>query len=443
MKLPALTAFFLTLAFGAAAHAQTPYILRPTATANVSDIATRYNLTVVRPLDFADSVYLVTGSANVPASQVETEVGADTDVTDIEQDQITSVPELTQSTGVILDQLAPPSATPYGGTSVLGSYLSQQAPKIINLWEAQSGFNLTGAGVVAIIDTGVDPYENVLASSLIPGYDFISNTSGAASDRGDLSSTTRSTLLASNPDPASKSYDAVINQSTGVILDQSTGVILDGNNVPAAFGHGTMVAGIVHLVAPTAQIMPLRAFNANGTAHLSDILRAIYYAANHGANVVNMSFTLLQNSEELSDAIHYAQNAGTVCVAAAGNTGTAYVASPANLDEVMGIASTTYQDTLSTFTSYGNGVFLAAPGENIITTYPGNNYAQVSGTSFSTPFVAGTVALLYQYASSSGSDSVRSDLSHAVPVSDLLGNGRLDIYQALQAASSAASTDGP
>ena len=438
MKLVGLTTFFLTLAFGAVAQSQTPYILRPSSTGNISDIASRHSLNVVRPLDSADSVYLVTGAADVPASEVETEVGADTDVTDIELDQTTAVPELTQSTGVILDQLPPPNAASYAGASVLGSYLSQPAPKMIGLWDAQSSFGLTGAGIVAIIDTGVDPYQRVLASSLVPGYDFISNTAGNASDWGDLSSTTQSILLASNPDPASKSYDAVINQSTGVILDQSTGVILDGNNIPAAFGHGTMVAGIVHLVAPTAKIMPLRAFSADGTAHLSDILRAIYYAANHGAHVINMSFTLLQNSEELSDAVHYAQSAGSICVAAAGNTGTAYVASPANLNEVMGIASTSLQDTQSNFTSYGDGVFLAAPGENIITTYPGNNYAEVSGTSFSTPFVTGAVALLYQYISDTGDDGIHSDLSHAVSLSGQLGNGRLDIYQTLEAASASA-----
>ncbi len=436
MKLAKLTAFFITLVFGAVAQSQTPYILRPSATGNISDIATRHSLIVVRPLDPSDSVFLVTGAADVPSSEVETEVAADADVTDIELDQTTSVPELTQSTGVILDQLPPPNAASYAGTSVLGSYLSQPAPQLIGLWDAQSSFGLTGAGIVAIIDTGVDPYQQVLASSLVPGYDFISNTAGNASDWGDLSSTTQSILLASNPDPASKSYDAIINQSTGVILDQSTGVILDGNNIPAAFGHGTMVAGIVHLVAPSAKIMPLRAFSANGTAHLSDILRAIYYAADHGVHVINMSFTLLQNSEELSDAVQYAQSAGSICVAAAGNTGTAYVASPANLNEVMGIASTSPKDTQSTFTSYGDGVFLAAPGENIITTYPGNNYAEVSGTSFSTPFVTGTVALLYQYISNSGDDHIHSDLSHAVSLSDQLGNGRLDIYQTLEAASS-------
>lgn len=430
----------LTVALGITVHAQTSFILRPAATANVSTVATRHALSVVRPLDSAGSVFLVTGSATIPASQVESEVGADADVTDIEVDQETALPELSQAIGIPPRTLPPPEATFYEGVSVLNSYLSQPASEIVNLWSTQADFKVTGGGTVAIIDTGIDPGNNVLAASLLPGYDFLNNTAGAANDWGDLDSKTRNLLLASNPNPASKSYDAVINQSTGVILDQSTGVILDGGNLPAAFGHGTMVAGIVHLVAPTAKLMPLRAFSANGTAHLSDILRAIYFAADSGVHVINMSFTFLQSSEELSDAINYAQEAGSICVAAAGNTGTSYVASPANLNEVMGIASTTSQDTLSPFTSYGVGVFLAAPGQHIVTTYPGNNYAQVSGTSFSTPFVTGTVALLYQYTPTTGSDGTHSYLSHAVPVSTLVGNGRLDIYQTIHAASLAASS---
>jgi subtilisin family serine protease len=109
----------------------------------------------------------------------------------------------------------------------------------------------------------------------------------------------------------------------------------------------------------------------------------------------------------------------------------------------MGIASTTFWDTLTSFTSYGAGVFLAAPGQDIVTTYPGNNYAQVSGTSFSTPFVTGTVALLYQYFPTAGSDATHSYLTHAVPVSSLVGNGRLDIYQTLDAASLASSNTNP
>ena len=447
MKWSALSAFLIALAVGVAG-AQTPYILRPSTTATVDTVAARHSLTVVEPLDSAGSVYLVTGPSTVSVTQEESDVTADTDVTDFELDQSTALPELSQSTGVILDSL-PPNTTPtYAGTAVLGSYISQPAAQIVNLWSAQSSYHVTGAGTVAVIDTGIDPTSSVLAPSLVPGYDFIHNTAGNASDWSELGPNALNALQSSNPSPSSKTDLALLNQSTGVILDQSTGVILDQSTgvildgqIPAEFGHGTMVAGVIHLVAPTAKIMPLKAFTAAGTAQLSDILRAIYYAADHGAQIINMSFTLLQPSEELNDAVQYAHNAGSICIAAAGNSGAAQVPNPANLDKVMGIASTSLQDTVSKFTNYGDGVFLGAPGENIITTYPGNNYAQVSGTSFSTPFVTGATALLYQLLAQTDFGNMKDNLSHAVSVSDLIGNGRLDINQALQAAAAASSSD--
>ena len=61
-----------------------------------------------------------------------------------------------------------------------------------------------------------------------------------------------------------------LNQSTAAILEPSTAAILEGNPLPSHFGHGTMVAGLIHLFAPSAKIMPLKAFNADGTADVSD-----------------------------------------------------------------------------------------------------------------------------------------------------------------------------
>jgi hypothetical protein len=90
-----------------------------------------------------------------------------------------------------------------------------------------------------------------------------------------------------------------VNQSTAAVLEQSTAAVLEGSQY-AAFGHGTMVLGVVHLVAPTAQLLPLKTFKSDGTANLSDILRAIYYAVQQGnANVINMSFEMKISSTEL------------------------------------------------------------------------------------------------------------------------------------------------
>ena len=161
-----------------------------------------------------------------------------------------------------------------------------------------------------------------------------------------------------------------------------------------------MVAGIVHLVAPTAQIMPLKAFHADGTSRIFDIVRAIYYAVDHGARVINMSFSSTVSSPELARAIDYATNHGVVCVASAGNLGQEVVVYPGALRNVLGDRLDEFGDTApvrSSFTNFGDAlVSLAAPGEAVITTYPGGGYAGVWGTSFSTPLVAGGAALLLQ-----------------------------------------------
>src|SRR4029077_14132440 len=68
-----------------------------------------------------------------------------------------------------------------------------------------------------------------------------------------------------------------MQQSTAAVLDQSTAAVLDGSPY-VAFGHGTMTSGLVHLVAPKAKILPLKAFSANGTGYLANTVAALYYA---------------------------------------------------------------------------------------------------------------------------------------------------------------------
>jgi subtilisin family serine protease len=308
----------------------------------------------------------------------------------------------------------------YYGTTVIHGYVGQPAVQIVQLSQAQSTFNASGTGtIVADIDTGVDPNHPVLKPVLLLGYDFTRNQPGG-SEMNDISM--------SSPPPCQTCAAAFVNQHTAAMVDQHTAAMVDGSEY-AAFGHGTMVAGVIHLVAPTAQILPLKAFHADGTGSLSDILRAIYYAVQNNAGVINMSFDLTQSSAELANAINYANGQNVICTASSGNDGKEEVVYPAGLQHVMGVASTNNEDQRSTFSNYGNQVvWVAAPGEGIITTYPFATYAAGWGTSFSSPFVAGTSSLVLTMQPKDNQTQASWAAAHAKWVGPNMGYGRLNIY---------------
>jgi hypothetical protein len=318
------------------------------------------------------------------------------------------------------------------GTMVWNSYANQQAATIVEIQKAQNAFHVTGTGIVADIDTGVDPNHPALQGVLLAGYDFTRNQPGAS----ELNDLTPSDFTPYPPQPCPTCQPAQVNQSSAAILDQSSAAILDTKY--QAFGHGTMVMGIIHLVAPTAQLLPLKAFKSDGTGSLSDILRAIYYGVQNNANVINMSFDFKTSSQELTNALTYASGLGVICAASAGNDGMQETVYPAALQSfVMGVASTTDQDARSSFSNYGNAlVWVAAPGEAIVTTYPFNTYAAGWGTSFSAPFVSGGGALLQQVKTPMNQAEAASAAAHAKPLDATLGlgNGRLDLFPALQSA---------
>src|SRR5580698_8625329 len=372
---------------------------------------------------------------------------------DIETDQLVQTQSASAaSTPSYLNDRAPYS---YYGATVWHGYVYQPANTLIRTSTTQSAFNSTGSGViVADIDTGVDPNHPVLKSSLLTGYDFTRNQSGG-SEMSDVSQSTVAVL------DGEGTQSAQVSQSTVAVLDQSTVAVLDGNPNYAAFGHGTMTAGIIHLVAPQAKILPLKAFQANGTGYDSDILRAVYYAVGHGAKVINMSFNYTSYSQELANAVSYATQNGVICVAAAGNSGEQATVYPAALKGVIDVASTSNSDTPSTFSNYGAPpVWLAAPGEGVMTTYPFSSYAAGWGTSFSTPLVSGTSALLVaslntkaatqaglslgslnltlslggSVSAPSSAPQAANALAHTDAISDpQMGHGRLDTYLAVQA----------
>jgi subtilisin family serine protease len=106
----------------------------------------------------------------------------------------------------------------------------------------------------------------------------------------------------------------------------------------------------------------------------------------------------------------------------------------------MGIASTSDKDALSSFSNFGEDlVWVAAPGEGIITTYPFGTFAAGWGTSFSAPFVSAAAALLQGVRAKCNQSCAEGSLAHAFWISPDLGNGRIDLYQAVDAASQGAN----
>src|SRR3989449_475159 len=421
---------------GSASDDEDEFILRCSPEA-IHEIVRRHGLTLIRSQGSQD-IHFVRAPATAHPEHFLTNLRSDPDVQGIEADTDVMFPEapaglkLDQSTASILDTLRNRSVVPFYGSPVLSSYVNQPAVTVIRSAEAHQ--LATGAGIVAVIDTGVDPNHPVLRASLVPGFDFTRNLPGIPSEFADLGQSTASILDQSTASILDQQTIVVLNQSTAAILDQSTASVLDTRQVPRTFGHGTMVAGIIHLVAPTARIMPLKAFEADGTAHLFDILRAIYYAVDHGARVINMSFSSKQRSAEMKRAINYAASHGVVCVSSAGNNGARLPVYPAAFDNVLGVASTSNLDARSTFSNFGDQVVtLAAPGEGIITTYPGGHYAAAWGTSFSTAFVSAGAALLLQVNTRTNQGVAADALGTAKQLPDRLGlgDGRIDLYRAL------------
>ncbi len=423
--------------------AQTSYILTASPS-NVQTIVDNHGLTVVKELyDGANCVMLVT-SPSASASGVETEVESDLTVVSFEPQQSLSLPELngatqatlTQSTSGILDSLVGRTLVSFFGSTVPSNYTTQTATSIIRLADARTATSLTGVGTVAIIDTGADISHPALTGVLVPGFDFTRDQPGASefSDldpavAAKLQQSTSGILDAQNTLILNPAAVAILSQSTSGILDQSTSGILDSSL--GEFGHGTMVAGIVHLIAPTAKIMPLKAFHADGSSNLSDIIRAIYYAADNGANVISMSFSISQPSPGLQAAVQYALSKNAILIAASGNDGLKTLVYPASYGGVQGIGSTTSIDTKSSFSNFGSGVVtFAAPGEGVITTYPGGNYAAGWGTSFSAPMLSGAAALVLQARPTAKPGDITNALSKTKQIGDM-GYGRIDLFASL------------
>jgi subtilisin family serine protease len=290
----------------------------------------------------------------------------------------------------------------------------------------------TGRGVVvADINSWVDVSHPALIGHLTSGWDFVTNKPAGTAALNQSSSSFMDQSSATFLDQSSATF---LDQSSSSFVDQSSSSFMDGHN--PAYMHGTLCAGLIAVVAPDSMIMPLRVFDDNGSADIFNLAKAIHYAVQHGAQVINMSFGTLQPSATLQDAVNYALSQNVSLVASAGNNNTSAPQYPAAYSGVMTAAATDVFDVKGSFSNYGSSVFVDAPGVNIFSTYPGGYYSITNGTSFSAPIISGTAALIRSLrttgiANSVSSGSVNIDPNNPKYVHQL-GHGRIDVLRAVK-----------
>jgi subtilisin family serine protease len=404
-----LTLFFLL--FSARLAAQNGLIVQLPPNANIDAIAERMNGAIADVIPEANQFLL-----NVPAAPLSLQ---DNDVRWMELNSGTALPSAARPTYLQAAQIA-----------AADWYKTQPSFELINLHQALT-YSSGRSVVVADLNSQVDFSHPALIGHLTSGYDFIANKPQGMALLNPSSASYLDQSSASYLDQSSASY---LDQSGASYLDQSSASYLDSLN--PAYGHGTLSAGIIAAIAPDAMIMPLRVFDENGSADLFMIAKAIRYAVRHGAQVINMSFGTSADSAVLRSAIAYAQERNVTLTASAGNNNSSVPQYPAGYTGVITTASTDLQDVKAPFSNFGGQVYLAAPGVNVISSFPGNLYGSVSGTSFSAPIAAGTAALLHAM----GSTAVASGLAAgAIDINDnnpgyagQLGYGRMDILNTVR-----------
>jgi thermitase len=244
-------------------------------------------------------------------------------------------------------------------------------------WDFAQGTGVT----IAILDTGVSGTHPDLYAQMVPGWNFYDNSSNTNDVKG------HGTWVAG-------AAAATINNGTGVAA-----------------------------IAGKARIMPIRISDGAGTAYWSHIAQGITYAADRGARVANVSYENLLKSSSIISAANYMKSKGGLVVVAAGNCSCNPGLTPTT--SMISVSATDANDQRASFSSYGSYVGMSAPGVSVYTTAPGGGYTQGLGTSFASPVVAATVALMMSAKPTMSNTQIESLLFSTA--TDLGAAGR-DVY---------------
>ena len=307
-------------------------------------------------------------------------------------------------------------------------YKYQPAFKKVRAPEALS-YSTGSNTVIADINSLVDYSHPAIRSHLTTSYDLVSGRSYSTAN-----------LNQSSSGFLDQSSSGFLDGESVTFLQQSSSGFLDTGNLPfannPAYSHGTLTVGVMAAIAPGALIMPVRAFDDQGGADLFTLAKAIRQSVRGGADVINMSWGTTTDSRAIRNAIDYAKSQGVILVASAGNNNTSSPQYPAAYSGVITVAATDIYDVKGSFSNYGKHVELDGPGVNIISAYPDDLYAMVSGTSFSAPIVAAEIALVRSIKWSGVTTSVTSSTVNIdaknPKYTGLLGSGRVDILKAVR-----------
>ncbi len=262
-----------------------------------------------------------------------------------------------------------------------------QKIKCVQGWDVMKG---SPSVTIAILDTGIDKQHVDLASKVVGGYDFINDDNDADDDNG---------------------------HGTHVA---GTAAGLTNN--------GIGIAG----VAPNCTLMPVKVLSAGGSGSYEAVASGITFAADNGANVINMSLGGGGGTPALQDAVRYALSRNCVVTASAGNNGNTAPNYPGFYPECIAVASTNQNDQRSGFSTYGDWVDVAAPGSEILSTLPDNSYGAQDGTSMSSPHVAGLAGLIKSIWPAASNAQVRAQIENNCDfVGSFVIKGRINVLRSI------------